>query len=74
MSGFKSMLVKAALLKIPALKGYTEDLCERARAFAETTEDSDAGDEARVQLVLAAYELLNAGRRLRADRPAQEKP
>ncbi len=74
MSGFKRLLVKAALFKVPALNGLTVDLCARARTLATTGDDTDAGDEARVQLVLAAYELLNGARRVDRTRPTEVKP
>jgi hypothetical protein len=46
-----------------------EDSRSAWRRFASTTEDTDAGDEARVQLVLAVYEPLNGARRVST--PAQ---
>lgn len=63
---FKSLLVKASLGKVPALRGWTDDLCKRARAFAEA-EGMAETDEARAQMVLAAHELIAAARRLRGE-------
>lgn len=73
MSGFKGLLVKTALLKVPSLRPLTEDFCVRARAYAATTEDSDASDEARVQLLLAAHELIALAKSIRGESMARTR-
>ncbi len=68
------MLIKASLGKVPALKGLREDFYVRARAFAATGDDTDAGDEAGAQLVLAAHEFISAAKRLRGLRTTEAPP
>jgi hypothetical protein len=74
LSGFKRFLIKASLRKVPALEPLTNDLYERARAFAATGPDTDAGDEAGVQLIIAAHELIASARRLRGARSTSPSP
>ncbi len=69
---FRSLLVKASLGKVPALHGLTTDLCQRARAYAEAEGVAET-DEARVQLVLAAHELISGARRVRVSPSASPK-